>query len=171
MNDGSTYEPRSSSKNQPCSWLVRAIKWIPVIFIVGIIGWSYYAYVVQLCIREYWIEICRWNLFRIRTNLGMKFTFLVSVRTLPEQIVFLFFFHIIFVMFFWAYWQTVFTTVGTVPPKVIYLSLRFLGICNEFYGRTVFSSDYHAVTSRSWQEPRALRHTSKYWKYLPEISP
>lgn len=120
MSDGSTYEPRSSTNNQPCSWFVRAIKWIPVIFIVGIIGWSYYAYVVQLCIREYWPAICRWNVCssRIRFNCG-DLTFPVSVRTLPEQIIFLIFFHIIFVMFFWAYWQTVFTSVGTVPAKVI----------------------------------------------------
>lgn len=85
---GSNYE---NPKSAPCSWLVRAIKWVPVLFIVAIIGWSYYAYVLQLCI--------------------------FSVRTLAEQIIFLFFYHIVFVMFLWAYWQTVFSPVGTVPTK------------------------------------------------------
>lgn len=29
---------------------MRLTKWIPVIFIAAVIGWSYYAYIVHLCL-------------------------------------------------------------------------------------------------------------------------
>ncbi|XP_053965424.1 palmitoyltransferase ZDHHC20-B isoform X2 [Anastrepha ludens] len=78
-------------KSTPCASCMAALKWIPVIFISAVIAWSYYAYVVQLC--------------------------LLSIDNTFEKIVFLIFYHIICVLFFWSYWNTIFTPVGTVPSN------------------------------------------------------
>uniref|UniRef100_A0A1B6D9K9 Palmitoyltransferase n=1 Tax=Clastoptera arizonana TaxID=38151 RepID=A0A1B6D9K9_9HEMI len=75
----------------PCGWCVRAVKWVPVLFILTIVGWSYYAYVIQLCF--------------------------IIVESPFEKILYLIGYHITFVTFIWSYWQTVFTAVGTVPRK------------------------------------------------------
>uniref|UniRef100_A0A034VWZ5 Palmitoyltransferase n=2 Tax=Bactrocera dorsalis TaxID=27457 RepID=A0A034VWZ5_BACDO len=80
-----------SKKSTALGSCMAALKWIPVIFIAAVIAWSYYAYVVSLC--------------------------LLSIENVFEQIVFLIFYHIICVLFFWSYWNTIFTPVGTVPAN------------------------------------------------------
>ncbi|XP_037902911.1 palmitoyltransferase ZDHHC15B isoform X2 [Hermetia illucens] len=78
-------------RNTPCASCMRALKWIPVLFIVSIIVWSYYAYVVQLCI--------------------------LSMDNIALKVIFLILYHAVCFLFFWSYWQTVFTPIGTVPTK------------------------------------------------------
>ncbi len=68
-----------------------AAKWIPVVFIASVVAWSYYAYVVQLC--------------------------LLTVQSTAEKTVLLVLYHFFLTMFVWAYWQTIFTSPGHVPEK------------------------------------------------------
>lgn len=44
----------------------------------------------------------------------------VTVETLTETVLFIIFYHVVFMMFVWSYWQTVFTAIGRVPSKVPY---------------------------------------------------
>ncbi|XP_018616613.2 palmitoyltransferase ZDHHC20-B isoform X2 [Scleropages formosus] len=61
----------------------RVLSWIPVFFIAMVVCWSYYAYVVELCI--------------------------FTIPNVGEQIVYLIVFHLSFFMFVWSYWRTIFT--------------------------------------------------------------
>ncbi|KAF4082127.1 hypothetical protein AMELA_G00148120 [Ameiurus melas] len=59
----------------------RGLAWIPVIFINVVVCWSYYAYVVELCI--------------------------YTIPNTEEQVIYLVVFHICFVLFVWSYWKTI----------------------------------------------------------------
>ncbi|KAL1248573.1 hypothetical protein QQF64_021891 [Cirrhinus molitorella] len=68
----------------------RGLAWIPVIFIALVVCWSYYAYVVELC--------------------------LFTIRSPIEKAIYLAVFHVSFIMFVWSYWKTIFTRPAT-PSK------------------------------------------------------
>ncbi|XP_013360949.1 PREDICTED: probable palmitoyltransferase ZDHHC20 isoform X5 [Chinchilla lanigera] len=76
----------------------RVVGWVPVLFIAFVVAWSYYAYVVVLC-------VC--TISRSAEN-GKTVVYLVA-------------FHLFFVMFVWSYWMTIFTSPAT-PSKEFYLS-------------------------------------------------
>ncbi|KAI2648943.1 Palmitoyltransferase ZDHHC20-B [Labeo rohita] len=68
----------------------RGLAWIPVIFIALVVCWSYYAYVVELC--------------------------LFTIPSPIEKAIYLAVFHVSFIMFVWSYWKTIFTRPAT-PSK------------------------------------------------------
>ncbi|KAF4075634.1 hypothetical protein AMELA_G00221120 [Ameiurus melas] len=68
----------------------RGLAWIPVIFIALVVCWSYYAYVVELCV--------------------------FTVPSLGEKVIYLVVFHLCFILFVWSYWKTIFTR-PTNPSK------------------------------------------------------
>lgn len=75
----------------PCMICLRIAKWVPVLFIVTVVVWSYYAYVVQLN--------------------------LLTVESIVEKCFYLIVYHVLLFMFMWAYWQTIFTDIGHVPKQ------------------------------------------------------
>ncbi|KAM5278906.1 palmitoyltransferase ZDHHC20 isoform 5-T5 [Hipposideros larvatus] len=76
----------------------RGVGWVPVLFIAFVVAWSYYAYVVELCV------------FTLSGN-GEN----------GKAVVYLVTFHLSFVMFVWSYWMTIFTSPAS-PSKEFYLS-------------------------------------------------
>ncbi|XP_038207156.1 palmitoyltransferase ZDHHC15-like isoform X1 [Zerene cesonia] len=72
-------------------WCWRALKWLPVLLIVSIVTWSYYAYVIQLCI--------------------------FTIESTVQQCVYLVLYHILLIMFAWSYWRTIFADIKQIPDK------------------------------------------------------
>jgi len=83
----------SNSQNQsklgllrrPCLIIANGIKWLPVLFITGVISWSYYAFIVELCI--------------------------FTVVSLGEKVFYIVMYHIILVLFVWSYYKTIFAPI------------------------------------------------------------
>ncbi|XP_038054998.1 palmitoyltransferase ZDHHC20-B-like isoform X2 [Patiria miniata] len=67
--------------------------WFPVVFITAVIIWSYYAYVVELCI------------------------FILVGKSIPLMLLYLVLYHVFLVMFLWVYWRTIWTPVAKVPDE------------------------------------------------------
>ena len=66
-------------------------RWIPPVFISGIVAWSYYAYVVNLC-----------------------FGYISST---PTIVVYLIFYHIFLAAFVFVYYKTIFSKPAPVPDE------------------------------------------------------
>ncbi|KAF6091832.1 zinc finger DHHC-type palmitoyltransferase 15 [Phyllostomus discolor] len=73
----------------------RVLSWVPVLVIVLVVLWSYYAYVFELC--------------------------LVTVLSSAEKVIYLIFYHAIFVFFTWTYWKSIFT-LPQQPNQKFHLS-------------------------------------------------
>ena len=77
-----------------CHLCIQGAKWLPVVLIVAIVTWSYYAYIVHLCI----------------------FTVINESGPMPGVILAAFY-HVFLIPFLMAYWQTVWSKPGKVPPS------------------------------------------------------
>jgi len=75
---------------RPCLLIAKAITWLPVCFILSVVGWSYYAFVIEL-------------------NINI-------VQTLTEKVLFIIFYHFILILFLWSYAATVFAPPCVTPP-------------------------------------------------------
>ncbi len=77
---------------QSCQLCIQGAKWLPVVLIVAIVSWSYYAYIFHLCI-----------LTVVNESGPASAVILAAV------------YHVFLVPFLVSYWQTVFTKPGCVP--------------------------------------------------------
>lgn len=102
------------SKRFCCTFCVKTVKSVPVIFILCILAWSYYAYVYHLCLS---------NLFMTKINNEpywlIKHFCLGRITSLEVKVPYLLMYHVIFIFFLWSYFKTIFTEPGGAPPKVI----------------------------------------------------
>lgn len=72
---------------------VQAIRWIPVLIILGATCWTYYAYVVVLCIS--------------------------TLENNVQRVLYLFFFHLLLLLFCASYYRTIFSPLHS-PPSIFY---------------------------------------------------
>jgi len=121
-----TFKPPESAPRKerdllrrPCMYLTSFVKSLPVCFISAIVAWSYYAYVVALVLNA-------------------------MEDNVVEQVVCAVFYHLIFIMFVWSYWMTVFTPPGSVPKS-------------WFLSETAVASLAAAVSEDEWKATLA-RH-------------
>ena len=97
--------PHSQSRSKlswlrrPCLIVATGIKWLPVLFITGVISWSYYAFIVELCI--------------------------FTVKSVGERVFYIALYHVILVLFVWSYWKTIFAPLP-IPGSTWKLSTAML---------------------------------------------
>lgn len=73
------------------NFCVRTAKWVPVLFVLTIFLWSYYAYVLEFCF--------------------------LTVDSTSARIAFLVIHQILFLTMLWSYLQTIYIKTGVVPEK------------------------------------------------------
>jgi len=84
--------------DNPClQCCIRVVRWVPVVFIVAVLGWAYYAFVFQLCF--------------------------FTVTNAAERALYLVIFHVLMFLFLFSYYRTVFTEIAR-PPPAFHLSVE-----------------------------------------------
>ena len=67
--------------------IANGIKWLPVFFITGVISWSYYAFIVELCV--------------------------FTIESVGEKVFYIIIYHVVLVLFAWSYFKTIFAPIPT----------------------------------------------------------
>lgn len=125
--------------NGRCGLCIRITKWLPVVFILAVIAWSYFAFVVQLCLytmEEVWLKVIwRKKCIILLNNFETVCFCTVIVNVCLWQVLSLIIYHISLTLFLWAYFQTIFTTSNRVPrkfkiPQSKYLT-KFKRLCTK----------------------------------------
>lgn len=91
FSGGPSGHSRRGCGRQTCQMCIAGAKWLPVLLIMAIVSWSYYAYIVHLCV----------------------FTVLNEAGTI-EAIILATIYHLFLVPFLASYWKTVWTHPGKV---------------------------------------------------------
>lgn len=133
------------SKTFCCNFCVRAVKSIPVIFILCMLAWSYYAYVYHLCLSMCFILYKNNNqciTYRVQFNYYYYFC-LGRITSIEIKVPYLIMYHVILVFFLWSYFKTIFTEPGGAPPKVMLVVLLFY-LCYYF----IMPSNYYSSGCR-----------------------
>lgn len=71
----------------------NCFKWFPVAFIIGVVSWSYYAYVIVLCISQ------------------------INSNNVVKQVFYLILYHLILFCFLFSYFKTIFAKHNSIPSE------------------------------------------------------
>jgi len=110
--------------------LKTLIRWLPVLFVIGISSWIYYVYVFELsipCIRygeTFWVNASTTAKGAERTSGGVTPDPVLVRPSRPSsayislRVTALVFFHLFFFLYAWTYYKVVMTDPGSVPRSV-----------------------------------------------------
>ena len=116
FSGGPSGHSRRGCGRQTCQMCIAGAKWLPVILIMAIVSWSYYAYIVHLCV----------------------FTVLNEAGTI-EAIILATIYHLFLVPFIASYWKTVWTHPGKVN---VTFRIAIMIIIHFFSGATKLCFNY-----------------------------
>lgn len=88
-----------------CQICISIFKWFPVLFICSILLWSYYAFILQLCI--------------------------FTINSIFTKIFYIILFNILYFMTLWSYMQTVFTKSKSAPSAFMLRNDDYVRIMKE----------------------------------------
>lgn len=93
--------------------VISVIRWVPIVFVVLIVGWAYYTYVYKFCFGK--LDFC--HLIFLQKNI------LELIDIIAQKVIYLIIFHVLLLIFLWSYIQTVISPIGKPSELVNLLNL------------------------------------------------